>query len=481
MTAISGFAKRWPVFLAGAAVATAATTYAGVSVRNDSGVVAPVGVVSSAIPASFADLAQRVRPAVVFISTESTRSFGARIPRMPPGFFPFPFERFGERPVTGVGSGFIVDKDGLIVTNHHVIDGASEVTVTLDDGSKHSAEVVGTDPKTDLAVLKIDAGRTLPTVRFGDSDDTRVGDWVVAVGNPFGLGGSVSAGVVSARGRDIQSGPYDDYLQFDASINRGNSGGPLFNTRGEVIGVNTAIYSPSGGNVGIGFAVPAALAEPVVASLEAHGQVDRGWIGIRVQGVTPALAESLSLQEAEGALVTAVEPDSPADKAGIKRGDVIVSVERERVERMRDAVRAIGSHPNRAKIDLEIIRDGKSRTLTATLASPPASLAQKSTTTEKTVPRGRLGVQLADVSKSAAERWEIEPGTAGAVIVGVAPDSPAAQSKLRPGDVIVSVNREPVEDAQAVARAIGRHDAERPVLLLVQRAGVERYLAIKLG
>lgn len=481
MTAMARNIRRWPAFVAGAALATAATTYAGVAARDVAPGAAAVGVVSSGIPASFADLAEQVRPSVVFISTEAKQSVGARIPGFPPGFFPFPLERFADRQVQGVGSGFIVDEDGLIVTNHHVIEGASKVTVTLDDGSKHAAKVVGVDPKTDLAVLRIEVDRVLPSVRFGDSDQTRVGDWVVAVGNPFGLGGSLSAGVVSARGRDIRSGPYDDYLQFDASINRGNSGGPLFNTRGEVIGVNTAIYSPSGGNVGIGFAVPAAIAQPVVTALESHGQVDRGWIGVRVQEVTPALAESLSLESPSGALVAAVEPGSPADSADIQRGDVIVGVAGEAVDSMRDAVRAIGSHSNRARIDVELMRDGERRTVTATLVSPPSAASDAATLKKEPPARGGLGVHLSDLDESARRQWRLDSGSTGAVIVGVVPKSPAARSRLRPGDVIVSVNRERVESARDVVAAISQHDTERPVLLLVQRDGMERYLAIELG
>lgn len=442
-----------------------------------------------AIPASFADLAAAVRPAVVFIQTEGMQKTSVphgqwqRIPGLPG--FPFSGPDGHQQRVRGVGSGFIVDSDGLIVTNNHVIKGAGAIKVTLDDGTVHKATLVGTDPKTDLATLRIDVKRPLPTVRFGNSDQTRVGDWVVAVGNPFGLGGSVSAGIVSARGRDIQSGPYDDYLQFDAPINRGNSGGPLFNVRGEVIGVNTAIFSPSGGNVGIGFAVPASTAQPVVAALLADGHVDRGWAGVRIQALSPELAESVELDEPRGALVLDVEPNSPAERAGIKRRDVILSVAGDAVKDVRAAVRAIGGQPAGTEVVVEVWRDGKALKRSMTLAALPGQVADgdASGPTSPAVPEGkRLGVSLSELNNEARRRMGIDKDTEGAVIVSVEPDSAAAKSRLRAGDVIVMVDDHDVRGPQDVARQIAvaaKHD--RPVMLLIERAGGQRFIAVKLS
>src|SRR5690606_30845822 len=288
-------------------------------------------------PESFSDLVKKVSPAVVNIASTQETQMPRGLPGLPfsaPEGSPFRefFERFNEqfgerfgapsvRRATALGSGFIIDPEGYVVTNNHVIDGASEVSVRLDDETAYPAEIVGTDPATDLALLKIDVGKRLPSLVLGDSDKAEVGDWVLAVGNPFGLGGSVTAGIISARGRNIQAGPYDDFLQIDASINRGNSGGPLFNLDGEVIGVNTAIYSPNGGSVGIGFAIPSNMVKSVVTQLREHGSVERGWLGVQIQNVTPDLAEALGLEEAAGALVAAVTPGSPAEEAGIRTGD----------------------------------------------------------------------------------------------------------------------------------------------------------------
>ncbi len=248
-----------------------------------------------------------------------------------------------------LGSGFIIDPSGYIVTNNHVVENATKVTVVFQDGSKHPAKIIGRDPKTDLALLKIDAPQPLPYVTWGDSNAAQVGDWVLAVGNPFGLGGTVSSGIISARGRDIHAGPYDDFLQIDASINRGNSGGPTFNLDGKVIGINTAIYSPNGGSVGIGFAIPSSLAKPVIDQLRAHGKVERGWLGVQIQGVTPEIAKSLGLPKAEGALVADVNPDGPAAKSGIKQGDVILSYDGHDLAKMRDLPLEVAETADRAE------------------------------------------------------------------------------------------------------------------------------------
>lgn len=441
---------------------------------------------TSSIPASFAELAARVRPAVVFISTEGVQPVNATVPGNPLGGFPELFERFGPQRVSGVGSGFIVSDDGLVVTNYHVIKDAHAVQVTLDDGTEHHAKIVGTDPKTDLALLRVEVGKPLPTVTFGNSDDTRVGDWVVAVGNPFGLGGSVSAGIVSARGRNIHSGPYDDYLQFDAPINQGNSGGPLFNTRGEVVGVNTAIFSPSGGNVGIGFAVPASTAQPVVAQLQSHGRVARGWLGVHIQRLNPEIATSLGLEEARGALVLSVTSGSPAQQAGVVRGDVITSVDGTLVADIRETVRTIGKQPIGQQVAITIWRDGAEQVLQVTLTEVPQrnALAENTIGSSKGDGRARaLGVGLAALSEGARQRFGISEHTKGALIVAVAPDSRAAASNLRPGDVIVMIDRAQIEHPRDVAAAVAQRsrDSDRPLLLLVERQGEQRFIAVAIG
>ena len=330
---------------------------------------------ASATPGSFADLAEQVSPAVVNISVEKNISgvdFNAgNAPQMPEGQGREFFERFfGEqmpqtpqmpqgRPQqsTGVGSGFIIDEGGYVVTNHHVIDGANKITVTLADGETLEAELIGSDARTDLALLKIESDEKLPYVEFGESDEVRVGDWVMAVGNPFGLGGTVTVGVVSARGRDLRGGSLVDYVQIDAPINRGNSGGPTFNQEGEVIGINTAIFSPTGGSVGIGFAIPADDAEDIIADLRDDGQITRGWLGVRIQPVTAEIAKGFGLEDEKGALIAKVEPESPAEKAGLKAGDVILAWDGEEVERFRDLPRFVASSDADAEVDVTIWRD----------------------------------------------------------------------------------------------------------------------------
>lgn len=274
-----------------------------------------------------------------------------------------------------LGSGFIIDPDGYVVTNNHVIDGADEITVILEGGDRLEAKVVGRDAKTDLALLKIDADEPLPYVSFGDSDAARVGDWVVAVGNPFGLGGSVTAGIISARGRDIHAGPFDDFLQVDAPINRGNSGGPLFSTSGEVIGINTAIYSPNGGNVGIGFATPSSLARTVIAQLREKGSVERGWLGVTIQSVTDDIADSLGLDEAEGALVSKVLPDSPAASAGLQQGDVILALNGQRITRFKTLPRLVAEAKTGKPATVTVWRDGREKDVTVTIGRMPEDTA----------------------------------------------------------------------------------------------------------
>ena len=438
----------------------------------------------AAVQGGFADLVSAVRPAVV--NVEVTRAIrpaaGSQEWRQPPGmeapkffrrFLPAPWDAVPRAPrAEGVGSGFIVDASGLIVTSHHVVKGADTVTVTLQDGRQLEARVAGADPKTDLALLEVDAGEALPIVEFGDSDATRVGDWVVAVGSPFGLGGTVTAGIVSARGRDIGSGPYDDYLQLDAPINRGSSGGPLFDRSGRVVGVNSAIFSPTGGNVGIGFAIPANVAEPVIESLRANGKVERGWLGVVIQSIDEALAEAFGLDETKGALVASVMEDAPAARAGLRPGDVIVTFAGRPIDAMKDLPRIVAELESGTEAEIGIRRDGRRKTLTATIGAQAQDGAPVAAPAADDGDTPRLGVTLAARS---------EPGKAGVAITDVVHGSPAARSGLRPGDVIVRAGKKPVNRPGEVAGAVrAAASGDKPLLLLVERNAYRRYVAIDL-
>lgn len=459
-------------------------------------------------PESFADLAAQLLPSVVNISTTQVSkakpparggSPSPDSPQVPPGS---PFEEFFKdffdrnpqenrpRRNTSLGSGFIIDPSGIVVTNNHVIADADEVTVTLHDDSTLKAEIIGRDAKTDLAVLKVKTEKKLPAVKFGNSDVTRVGDWVLAIGNPFGLGGTVTAGIVSARARDIQSGPYDDFLQTDASINRGNSGGPMFNLAGEVIGINTAIFSPTGGSVGIGFAIPASLARPVVEQLRQYGKTRRGWLGVRIQQVNDEIAESLGLDKARGAMVAAVTANGPAEKAKIEPGDVVLTFDGKDVNEMRRLPRIVAETPIDKKVVATVWRKGKELKLdvvvgeldeneTAALAPDPGAKGGKEGT-KTTV--DALGLSMAKLNPELREKFDIDTGVEGVVITEVTTDSPAAQKGLRAGDVIVEVAQEQVKDPKDVADRVKKaKDAGRKsVLMLVDRQGDLRFVAIKL-
>ena len=431
---------------------------------------------------SFADLVSEVRPAVVNVEVARSirpaaqsgmrwRKHGGELPEIFRHFRSMPGFAIPDLPwAEGVGSGFIVDASGLVVTSHHVVKGADSVRVTLQDGRKLEARVLGADPKTDLALLEVDAGEALPVVEFGDSDRTRVGDWVVAVGNPFGLGGTVTAGIVSGRGRDIGSGPYDDFLQVDAPINRGSSGGPLFDRSGRVVGVNTAIFSPSGGNVGIGFAVPANIARPVVESLRTDGEVDRGWLGVQIQHVDETMAEALGLDETKGALVASVMADGPAAGAGLHPGDVILSFAGEKIDEMKDLPRIVAEIDAGTEVEIEVWRDGARTTLTAEIGTQGQETVPAVATADGD--DVRLGVMLAPRG---------EPGKAGVAIAEVAPGSLAARNGLRPGDVIVRAGSRTVNRPDDVAGAVrSAASGDRPVLLLVERGDHRRYVAIDL-
>lgn len=474
--------------------------------------------VTFAAPDGFADLVDKVKPAVVNIATTLKASGRAHVQgqvQIPPELRGTPFEdflrRFFNPPGGGgdegdngggdngdnnddggggtpmaLGSGFIIDPSGIVVTNNHVIQNAEKIKVTLSDGRKLSAHLLGKDDKTDIAVLKIDAKDPFPYVQWGDSEKTRVGDWILAVGNPFGLGGSVTAGIISARGRDIQSGPYDDYLQIDAPINRGNSGGPSFNTGGQVIGINTAIYSPSGGSVGIGFAIPSSIAKPIVDELRQRGHIDRGWLGVSIQPLTKDLADSLGLKEPKGALVAGVNDGSPAAKAGVRQGDVIRSVNGEKVEEFRDLARLVAAAGPNKTVDLSVWRDGKQVDVPVALGKMPEQTASADQGGRgrrggsDVQPSSVLGLSLAPLNKQTRDRYDIPDDAKGAVVVGVKPGSPAADAGFTTGDIIVKVGDKAVTGPREVVDAVqaATKEKRKAVLFLVQRGSNERFVAL---
>ena len=400
-------------------------------------------------------------------------------------------QRAQPRHVTSLGTGFIVDPSGLIVTNNHVIEDAEHITATLNDGTVLPAKLIGRDEKTDLALLKVTTAKPLPAARFGDSDHARIGDWVIAIGNPFGLGSTVTAGIVSARNRDINSGPYDSYIQTDAAINRGNSGGPLFNTDGDVIGVNSAIYSPSGGSVGIGFSIPSNLVRSVVAQLRQYGVAKRGWIGVRIQAVTDDLAEGLGLPAKTGALITDVTPKGPAAKAGIVNGDLVTGFDGKPVGDSRALPRIVADTPIGKTVPVDILRKGKKQTVRLTVLKledekPMRAVAKTPPPAPQTKSKSRisqLGLSLAPVDGDARTQFKLAGNVHGVVVTDVAPESPAAEKNLRPGDVIVQVQSQNVRTPDDVARLVDADaKAGRKVeLMLVNRGGDLTYVALKLG
>ncbi|WP_448207101.1 DegQ family serine endoprotease [Azospirillum sp. sgz302134] len=441
---------------------------------------------------SFRPMVERVMPAVVNVSVieradaAQTAEAGPGVPEGMPydemlrRFFGGPNQAprdMGQR--VALGSGFIIAANGFVVTNNHVVGDADKVTVVFQDGTRHPAKVIGTDDKTDLALLKIDADHPLPYLSFGDSDNAKPGDWVVAVGNPFGLGGSVSAGIVSARGRDLHSGPYDDFLQLDAPINRGNSGGPTFNTRGEVIGINTAILSPTGGSIGIGFAIPSNLAKSVVAQLQANGKVTRGWLGVAIQELTPDIATALGLPEPRGALVTDVTPGGPAAKAGLQPGDLIERFDGQNVEQSRDLPRLVANSAIGHPAQLTIRRRGKDETLTVAIAQMPTEKTAAAAGSGEESGGAALGLALGDLTPPVAQQLHLADNARGALVVAVEEDGVAAAAGIRPGDVIEQVNQEPVRDAASAARRLSaalEHD--KRALLLVDRGGQRRFVPV---
>lgn len=460
----------------------------------------------------FADLAERLLPSVVNISTTQTVQNRGGLPEGMPQFPPgSPFEDFfkeffdrqqrgeGNRPprqVSSLGSGFIVDARGYVVTNNHVIAEADQVRVILHDNTELEAKVVGRDPEVDIAVLKVEMknGRQLSAVQWGDSDKIRVGEWTLAIGNPFGLGGTVTAGIVSARGRDINAGRYDDFLQTDASINKGNSGGPLFDKSGNVIGINTAIFSQTGGSIGIGFAVPANLAKPVVQQLIEFGRTKRGWLGVQIQSVTDEMVEALGLSQARGALVAKVVPGGPAQKAGIDSGDVIVSFDGKAIATTNALTRSVAETPVGKTVNVEIMRKGKKQTVKATLGELEAAMASaKAENSQKAdANRGKpgrneteladLGLRVAPLSKELRQKHDIKDDVKGVVVTDVDPEGPAAKRDVRVGDVIIEMAQSEVrnpDDAVEMLKAL--KDAKRKVALLqIQRGGEPRFVPVPL-
>ena len=467
--------------LAGGALAlalgtTALTPFVPPATAQSAGQPATAVALPRPVGPDFADLAARVAPAVVRISI--TGHTEATPVQVPPELRGTPFERFfrqrqgpTERRVSGQGSGFIIDPAGYVVTNNHVVGQADSVKVELADGRQLPARVVGTDPKTDLALIKIEAGGDLPTVAFGNSDQLRVGEWVLAMGNPFGLGGTATAGIVSARGRQIGAGPYDDFIQTDASINPGNSGGPLFNSQGQVVGVNAAIFSPSGGNIGIGFAIPASLAQSVIGQLKEHGKVERGWLGVSMQAIDPALASALGLPGNKGALIGGLEADGPAAKAGLQPGDVVTAVDGHAVAVPRDLAEAVGEQRPGATITLGLLRDGKPVEQRVTLAGIPDQQEAKAGPGQSPS-SANLGLALAPRDR----------GGPGAVVAGVQPDSVAATQGLQPGDVILRAGDRAVSGPRDVAEAVGAaRRADKPAIALqIERDGGRAFVALPL-
>ena len=456
-------------------------------------------------PESIADVAEKVIDAVVNISTSQTIDTRGRILQLPPGS---PFEDFFDdmlknrrgqggddntprapRRVNSLGSGFIIDPSGVVVTNNHVIADADEIHVILNDGTQLKATIIGRDQKTDLAVLQVKPDKPLKAVKFGDSDKLRLGDWVIAIGNPFSLGGTVTAGIVSARNRDINSGPYDNYIQTDAAINRGNSGGPLFNLDGEVIGINTAIISPSGGSIGIGFAVPSKTAMGVIDQLRQYGEARRGWLGVKIQPVTDDIADALNIKPARGTLIAGVDDKGPAKAAGIETGDVVLKFDGRDVKDARDLQRIVADTPVGKDVEVVVVRKGKEETHTVKVGrlkddDKQASLTpKKDTPEEKSVVQKTLGLQLSRLTDTLRQRYKIKDSVKGVVITGVDADSPAADRRLTPGDVVVEVAQEPVatpDDLQKKIDALKKQGRKSALLLIANNDGDLRFIALSL-
>ena len=490
---------RRVTLLASVAALGAAVLLAGPGGYGPSGLTASARATEAVAqhPASFADVVAKVKPAVISVRVKMDaaadagpmeQNGGEDVTPLNPGspmykffrhFSPEEMPGMRQRPeMSGEGSGFFITADGYAVTNYHVVDHAKSVQVTTDDGASYAAKVIGTDEKTDLALIKVDGKGDFPFVKFADRAP-RVGDWVVAVGNPFGLGGTVTAGIVSARGRDIGAGPYDDYVQIDAPINKGNSGGPAFDVDGNVIGVNTSIFSPSGGSVGIGFDIPAETAKLVVAQLKDNGHVTRGWLGVQIQPVTAGIADSLGLKKAEGAMVDEPQKGSPAAVAGIETGDIIRAVNGTKVKDARDLARTVGMLAPKTEVKLDIIRQGQEKTLTVTLGEMPKDRLAKAEK-EPAAPASdvpHLGLSLAPASDVAGA------GDTGVVVMNVEPEGPAAEQGFQRGNVILDVGGKPVANVGDVRNALkeAKTNGKHTVLMRVRMGDATRFVAVPLG
>jgi serine protease Do len=469
----------------------------------------PTGAALARGPEAVADVAEKVIDAVVNIST--SQKVAARLgemPKLPPGS---PMEEFFEeffknrrqqgenqdrnrspRRTSSLGSGFVIDAAGVVVTNNHVISEADEIHVIFNDGTKLKAELIGTDKKTDLAVLRVKPSKPLKAVKFGDSDKLRLGEWVIAIGNPFSLGGTVTAGIVSARNRDINSGPYDNYIQTDAAINRGNSGGPLFNLNGEVVGINTAIISPTGGSIGIGFSVPSKTAVPVIEQLKEFGETRRGWLGVRIQQVTDDIAASLDIKPARGALVAGIDDKGPAKPAGIEPGDVIVKFDGKDIKEMRDLPRIVADTPVGKEVEVTIIRKGKEDRRKVKLGrledgeKQLASLTKKDDQPEqKSTVKRTLGLELSNLSDDVRKKFKIRGSINGVVVTGVDQSvaRAAVDKRLNVGEVIIELQYEPVASTEALQGRIDKlkKDGKKTAILLVATPqGDTRFVALSL-
>jgi serine protease Do len=447
---------------------------------------------------SLSETAKNASPAVVNISTTQKVERRRRMPPFPmpgpgpgpgPGPNPFggddPFEEFfrrffGDRPPPGqqrsLGSGFIISEDGYIITNHHVVGDADKITVRLSDKEEYDAKVVGSDDKTDIAVVKINVKHSLHAIPLGSSADLQVGDWVMAIGNPFGLDQTVTAGIVSAKGRVIGAGPYDDFIQTDASINPGNSGGPLLNLKGEVVGINSAIFSQSGGNIGIGFAIPVDLAKSIVAQLKDKGKVTRGWLGVSIQSITPELAKSFGLKEPSGALVAEVTKDSPAEKAGFERGDIITAFNSSPIKDSHELPALVARTPVGDKAQVTILRGGKEKTLAVKLGE----LTEQQAKAESEEGSGESwGMTVASLSSEAARRFQLERNKKGVVVTEVDPGSSAELAGIQPGDVIEEVNRQSIESVEDFNKAMADAKDKETLLLLARRGNFTSFFALR--
>lgn len=449
-------------------------------------------------PFSFADLVERVSPAVVSVTAEE-KVGPSEAEDMPDGFKEF-FRQFGgrgapqmrpqARKATSMGSGFIIDKSGLIVTNNHVVDGATKIKVKLPDGRTFDAKLIGTDAATDVALLRVKSDKPLPTVEFGNDRTLRVGDWVVAVGNPFGLSNTVTAGIVSSIGRDLGNAeqPYTDFIQIDAPINRGNSGGPTFDLRGQVIGMNSMIFSPTGGSIGIGFAIPSSTIKDVVAALETHGRVARGWLGVQIQPVTPEIATSMGLAEPKGALVASTVPDSPAARAGVRQGDVIVAINGKDIADAHDVTRRVASLPAGKSAAFTVLRDGQRQTVNVTVGAKKDAQVASNIDPQAGGREGvaatikAMGLGLTSLTPDVRRAYNIDETVQGVLVTQVDPDSGAADQGLRPGDIVVSIHNKAVHTPQDIEKSVAAaHTAgAKSVLLLVSSDGTPHFVAVPL-